>query len=281
MVCPDQRMSRPALFAALVGLALVTTVAAQPSADPHDYVLFAGTSIKMKEANILNGHVGVNSFEGRLIAAHTFTAPSSVVAADEVRFDKEPANSVMQQLYANIVELGPEGMPFATPIVADLAEACDFPSPFPGCDEQSPVGVDPGITVTLHPGTYGTLRMRGTPAAAGVIELTGGTYVFCDLKLSRNAEIHALAPSTIKVVDRASFGPNTSFAPAAGSGLGADDVQLFVAGSLIKFSRGAFSQANVCVPFGKLRIAADGTHVGMHVADSIKTQPVTLLLTPE
>jgi hypothetical protein len=274
----DQRMSRSALFAALLGSALATTVAAQPSADLHDYVLFAGTSIKLKDANLLNGDVGVNAFEGWLIAAHTFSAPSSVVAADEVRFDKEPANSVMQQLYANVVDLGPDGMPFATPIVADLAAGCDFPSPFPGCNENSPVGVDPGITVTLHPGTYGTVRMRGTPAAAGVIELTGGAYVFCDLKLSRNAEIRALAPSTIQIVERASFGPNTSFAPDAGSGLGANDVQLFVAGSQVKFSRGAFSEANVCVPFGKLKMAADGTHVGMHVADSIKAQPVTLSL---
>jgi len=276
---PDHRMSRPALFAAILALALATAVAAQPSADLHDYVLFAGTSIKMKDANILSGDVGVNAIEGRLIAAHTFSAPGSVVAADEVRFDKEPANSVMQQLYANLIDSGPDGMPFATPIVADLAAGCDFPSPFPGCDEDSPVGVDPGITVTLQPGTYGTVRMRGTPAAAGVIELTGGTYVFCDLKLSRNAEIHALAPSTIQIVDRASFGPNTVFGPAAGSGLEADDVQLFVAGSLVKFSRGAFSQANVCAPLGKLKMASEGMHVGMHVADSIKTQPVTLSLT--
>jgi hypothetical protein len=274
-------MSRPALFAAILALASATTVAAQPSADLHDYVLFAGSIIKMKDANVLNGHVGVNAFEGRLIASHTFTAPGSVVTADEARFDKEPANSVMQQLYANVVVSGPEGMPFATPIVADLAAGCDFPSPFPGCDELSPVGVDPGLTVTLHPGTYGTLRMRGTPAAAGVIELTGGEYVFCDVKLSRNAEIHALAPSTIQVVDKASFGPNTVFGPAAGSGLEADDVRLFVAGSLVKFSRGAFSQANVCAPVGKLKMAADGTHVGMHVADSIKAQPVTLSLTAD
>jgi len=277
---PDQRMSRPALFAALVGFALATSVAAQPSADLHDYVLFAGTSIRLKEASIVNGDVGVNALEGRLIAAHTFAAPSSVVAADEVRFDKEPANSVMQQLYANVVDLGPHGMPFATPIVADLADGCGFPSPFPVCDENSPVAVDPGITVTLNPGTYGTLRMRGTPAAAGVIELTGGTYVFCDLKLTRNAEIHALAPSTIEIVDKASFGPSTSFRPADGSGLGADDVQLFVAGSVVKFSRGSFSQANVCAPSGKLKMATDGMHVGMHVADSIKAQPVTLARTP-
>ena len=65
------------------------------------------------------------------------------------------------------------------------------------------------------------------------------------------------------------------------SDLGASDVPLFVAGSLVKFSRGAVSQADVCVPFGTLKIAADGTHVGMHVADSIKTQPVTLSLTAE
>jgi hypothetical protein len=278
---PDQRMSRPVLSAAVLAVALATTVAAQPSADLHDYVLFAGTLIKMKEANVLNGDVGVNAFEGRLIAAHTFSAPGSVVAADEVRFDKEPANSVMQQLYANVVDLGPQGTPFATPIVADLAAGCDFPSPFPGCDELSPVGIDPGITVTLHPGTYGTLRMRGTPAAAGIVELTGGNYVFCDVKLSRNAEIRALAPSTIQVVDKASFGPNTVFGPAAGSGLGASDVPLFVAGALVKFSRGSFSQANVCAPGGKLKFAADGTHVGMHVADSIKAQPATLSLTPD
>src|SRR4030095_13919105 len=109
---------------------------------------------------------------------------------------------------------------------------------FPGCDEFSPVGIDPGITVTLHPGTYGTLRMRGTPAAAGVIELAGGDYVFCDVKLSRNAEIRALAPSTIQVVDKASFGPDTSFGPAAGSGLGASGGPPFVPRGPVQCSPG-------------------------------------------
>jgi hypothetical protein len=271
-------MSRPVLAAAMLA-ALATFVAAQPSADLHDYVLFAGTTVKMKDAIILNGDVGVNALEGRLIAAHTFTAPDSVVAADEVRFDKEPANSLMQQLYANAVDSGPDGMPFATPIVADLAAGCGFPSPFQSCDEDAPVGVDPGITVTLQPGTYGTLRMRGTPAAAGVVELTGGTYVFCDLKLSRNAEIRALAPSTIEVIGKASFGPDTIFAPAAG--LDASDLRLFASGSLVKFSRETFSEAHVCAPLGKLKMASGGTHVGMHVAASIKAQPVTLSLTSD
>jgi hypothetical protein len=260
-----------------VALALATDVAAQPGTNINDYVLFATGAIKTKGPTISDGDVGVNDPDGRLLATRFFTAPNSVVASDRVRFDKNPSSTVLQQLYANVVEqFGPTATPFAPPIIADVKGACGFPNPVPPCAVGTTVDVPVGTTTTLPPGVYGNVRVHGTTLTAGVLLLTGGSYVFCDLKVSRSAELRVQAPATIDVVGKASFGPSSFFGPDTGSGLVASDVQLHVAGSLVKFARDSASNTRVCAPAAKLRMSEGGTHVGVYVAASIRTEEVTL-----
>jgi len=219
----------------------------------------------------------VNLFDGRLVAPRFFTAPNSIVAADRVRFDKNPMSTVLQQLFANVIEqFGPPSTPFTTPIIPDVKAACGFPVPFPACATNLDVDVAIGGTVVLPPGVYGRVRVHGTMLSAGNLVLTGGAYVFCDVKISRNAQLRVQTASTIDVVGKASFGPSSFFGPDTGSGLVASDIQLHSAGSLVKLTRDSFSEAHVCAPDAKMRMSQGGTHVGSYIAGFIRTQEVTL-----
>jgi hypothetical protein len=260
-----------------VALALGTDAGAQPSPNVNDYVLFATTAIKAKSVTVSNGDVGVNDAGGRLVAPRSFTGASSVVASDIVRFDKDPTKTVLQQLFANVVEQGGTGaMSFTTPIIGDVAGACGFPAPFPPCGPGLDVDVAVGTTTVLAPGTYGRVRVHGSSLSAGSLVLTGGTYVFCDVKASSNAQLRVQAPSTIDVLGRVTFGPGTYFGPDTGSGLVSSDIQLYAAGPLVKLTRSSFSKARICAPMGKIKLATGGTHVGVHVGASIRAESVTL-----
>ncbi len=272
-------MSRSTIASLLgaVAFALATDAGAQPSSNINDYVLFATGTIKTKGVNISDGDVGVNNPGGRLIAPRFFNGPNSVVASDRVRFDKNPSNTVLQQLYANTVEqYGPAPTPFTPPIIADVPMACGFPNPFPPCAPGVDVDVPVGVTTVLAPGTYGKVRVHGTSVSAGNLVLTGGTYVFCDLKVSRTAQVRVQNPSTIDVLGRVTFGPDTFFGPDTGSGLVASDIQLYASGQLVKLTRNSFSNVHICAPNAKLRLSQGGTHVGVYVAGFIRTEEVTL-----
>ena len=273
-------MSRSTIASLLgvVALALATDAGAQPSSNVDDYVLFATGTIKTKGVTISDGDVGVNDPGGRLIAPRFFTAPNSVVASDRVRFDRNPSNTVLQQLYANVVEqYGPTPTgPVATPIIADVAAACGYPDPFPPCAPGVDVDVAVSTTTVLPAGTYGKVRVHGTSASSASLVLTGGTYVFCDLKASRNAQVRVQAPSTIDVIGRVTFGPSTFLGPDGGSGLVASDIHLYSSGPLVKLTRDSFSNARICAPSAKMRLSQGGTHVGVYVAAFIRTEEVTL-----
>ena len=260
-----------------IALALVTEAVAQPSTNLNDYVLFAGTTIKTKGPTISNGDVGVNAAGGLLLAPRFFTAPNSVVVSDRVRFDKNPGSTVLLQLYANVIEqFGPLGTPFPPPIVANVKTACGYPAPFPACTPGVDVEIAVGMTTPLAPGAYGKVRVHGTSVSAGALVLTGGSYTFCDLKVSRNAQLRVQLASTINVVGKVSFGPSSFFGPDGGSGLVASDIQVYAAGSFVKLTRDSFSEAHVCAPDAKLRMSQGGTHVGVYVANFIRTEEVTL-----
>ena len=258
---------------------LASSAAAQPSSNLNDYVLFATGTIKTKGPTISDGDVGVNVLGGRLLAPRYFTAPNSVVASDRVRFDKNPMNTVLEKLYANTIEqYGPAATPFTPPIIADVKAACGFPSPFPPCAVGTTVDVPTGTTTVLAPGVYGRVRVHGTSLSAGTLLLSGGTYTFCDVKVSRTAELRAQAPVTVNVVGKAAFGPNTFVGPDTGSGLVAGDIQFYVAGSLVKFTRNSKSNLRICAPDSKMRLSQGGTHVGVYVAGFIRTEEVQLLI---
>ena len=265
------------LVAFALAMAVASDVSAQPSTNIDDYVLFAVTKIKTKGPNINDGDVGVNIAEGRLLAKRFFNAPNSVVASDRVRFDKDPSNTDIQQLYANTVEqYGPLPTPFTPPIIADVKAACGYPTPFPLCTLGNDVDVAVGTTTNLGPGSYGKVRVHGTSASAGSLVLTGGVYTFCDLKVGRNSQLRVQNASTVNVVGKVAFGPNSFLGPDGGSGLAASDIQFYAGGPLVKLTRNSFSEAHICAPDAKMRLTQGGTHIGVYVASYIRTEEVIL-----
>jgi len=182
-------------------------------------------------------------------------------------------------LYANTIEqYGPPATPFTPPIIANVKAACGCPAPFPPCAVGTTVDVPTGTTTVLAPGVYGCVRLHGVSLSAGTLLLSGGTYTFCDVKVSSTAELRAQAPVTVNVVGKASFGPSTFVGPDTGSGLVASDIQFYVARSLVKFTRNSESNVRVCAPDSKLRMSQGGTHVGVYVAGFIRTEEVDLLV---
>jgi hypothetical protein len=266
---------------AAIALALAgpRLLAAQPSANLNDYVLFAARAIQTKGPTIGDGDVGVNLASGELLAPRFFAAPKSIVASDVVHFDRTPTSTTLQQLFANTVVFGPPATPFTPPIIADVAAACGFPSPFPACDPQHPVEIPIGTATVLPPGTYGRVVVHGTAFGASTVTLTGGTYVFCQLKVSRASKLQAAAPVTIDVATKASFGPSTFFGPDPGvPTLRSSDVRLYVNGTLVKLTRDATSVAHVCAPNAHLRLSKGGVHTGVYVAGLIRTEEIFLAL---
>jgi hypothetical protein len=273
-------MSRRGFASVVVAVSLMVSAhaLAQPSANVDDYVLFAGGTLKTKGLTVADGGIGVNDAGGRLICRGALTAPSSMVAADRVRLDKTPGNTVVQQLFANIVEIGGTATPFSPPIVADVATACGFPAPFPVCAPGMDVDVPAGTTMNLAPGVYGKVRVHGSLLAAGVLVLNGGSYVVCDVKASRTAQLRVQTPTTLAVVGKVSLGPSAFFGPEAGSGLVASDIRLYANGPIVKLARQSYSEARLCAPSAKLKVSRGGTHIGSYVASYIRTQEVTLAL---
>jgi hypothetical protein len=259
-------------------LAMAARAGAQPSANVDDYVLLATGTLKTKGPTIADGDVGVNDAGGRLISRGPLTAPNSIVASDQVRLDNVPGNTVAQELFANVVEVGGTATPFSPPLVADVPGACGFPSPFPACAPGMDVDVAAGTTTNLAPGTYGKVRVHGSPLAAGVLVLTGGSYVVCDLKASRTAQVRVQAPATLAVVGKISLGPGAVLGPEAGSGLVASDVHVYASGPTVKLARQSHAEAHLCAPSAKLKMSRGGTHVGSFVASYIRTQEVTLAI---
>lgn len=270
---------RTTTWIAVAALALGASQAvAQPSTDLDDYVLFANSGLKTKGLTIPSGgDVGVNRMNARLVAPRFLVAPSSNVASDRVRLSLEPANTPIGQLYANVVERAAvPATAFTVPIIANLPAACGFPAPFPACDGGNDVKVTLGGTTALPPGVYGSVRVTGAQGIAATLELAGA-YTFCDLKVGRGSEVVFTGPTTLNVAGNVILGPDGYLGPELLSGLGASDVQLYVVGPKVRFSRGTDVTAHLCAPTAKLQMTQGGNHEGSFVADLIRTEEVSLM----
>lgn len=277
-------VSLPHMLAAVLALGaagIPGRAFAQPSTDLADYALFAERTFKSKGLTLTCGDVGVNQERGKLIAPRVFSAPERV-ASEIVKLGED---ATVGALYANLL-LGrnpPPATAWTPPILAtDIATSCGFPAPFPGCDVAGDLTVLAGTTTSLPAGVYGDVTVKGgfdefgvpTP---GVLELTGGTYTFCGMKLGKFAEVRFTAPTTVNVATNLRMQANNVWGSASGAGVAPSDITVFVAGSKVHYSRGAEVSATLCAPAAKCRLTKAGAHAGAVYCNVVRTEEITFV----
>ena len=158
------------------------------------------------------------------------------------------------------------------PDVAALEAACGFPASITSCDGSRFVFARPRADCEydsvpgnercdLAPGVYGRLRVLNDARLA----LAPGQYVFCSVKVGRDAAIEASGTTVLL--------PNGGFFRAGnGSEVGqaCGDLRVFMRGrGVVVFGRHVLAAARVCAPRAFLRLGHDNTLIGQFVADTI------------
>lgn len=268
---------RSILFATILAASMLAEAPAHavPSTNAADYVLLAGQLLNARNLLVESGDLAVSS--GELRSHNGIDAGSSVVAADQVDIDP---GSVCEELFSNsVVETGSgcgAAAGLSGPIFPDLAAACGFPPTPTACDPSRPVKVAHKQTQTLPPGVYGDLLVSGGNPGRGTLILEGGEYVFCRAHLGPRARLLVENATTIEIASDVNFGLGSLTGPASGSGLGAGDLSIFVAGAEARFQRRADLVGKICVPDGLLWLMSGVVLEGQGVANVIRTGRMTV-----
>lgn len=265
---------------AIVALGVLAgRVQAQPSSNLDDYVLFAEELLKPNAVLVPCGDIGVNAATGLLKQTNGITLTSGNCAANTARMDG--LGSIGGDLFANFTVNAVEPpLAFTPPILTgSLASNCGFPGAFPVCDLAQPVTVDAGMTLSLPPGTYGNVTVKGGYDAfllpnPGILQLQGGSYTFCNVKLSRFAEVRALAPVTVNVDGKLKMASDNFFGPDTGTV--ASDVLVYVNGTKVRYSRESTVTAKVCAPAAVCGLLDGGSHFGSIACRKLKARDVTV-----
>jgi len=258
---------------------LAGAAAAQPSSTLTDYVLFAEDWLKVKEVLVPCGDIGVNTSASFLKTSRGITVTTGDCVGNLVRSD---GLGSCVQLFANTA-INPfqPPIPFTPPVLSgDLATNCGFPVAFPACDPFNPVTVPAGTVMALPPGTYGSLTVEGffdtinQVPVFGVLQLTGGSYTFCNVKLGRYAQVRAQAPVTLNVNGKLKMQASNYFGPDTGAV--ASDVVVFVNGTSAKYARSSQVIAELCAPNARCGLPPDGDHLGGVWCDRVKATKTTI-----
>ncbi len=265
---------RPTLCVSVLLAALAGTPVAfgAVSSSLDAYSLFATDGMRVRNLRAGDGDLGVNA--GAFVARGTFAAPTAQIVADRADLGTGGACGA---LYANTaIGAGPTctGAGAApTPIIADVPTACGYPSSFPACNDAARLVVRAGRTV-LPPGVYGDVVVK-SPGALATLELTGGSYVFCSLRVGRHGEVRFRGPSQIHVAGVMKLGVGAQLAPVDGIAepLAAD---VWVAGKSTTLDRDSRVLATVCAPAAKLKLNRSRVE-GAAVAKEIRASGATVL----
>jgi len=254
-------------------LAVAHNVAAQPSSNLADYVVFADELLRPRALQVPCGDVGVNAPTGLLKETSGITVAGNCVG-NTVRMD---GLGSCGDLFANFtVNPTQPATPFTPPVLSgSLATNCGFPGSFPVCDLGQPVTVDPGTTLSLPPGTYGTVVVKGGRDQlgmpnGGVLELQGGSYTFCDVKLASWAAIHAMAPVTVNIGGKLKMSYANFLGPDTGHV--ASDVVVYVNGTSARYSRDSQVVARICGPLAICGVLPGGHHFGSLACRKVKVK---------
>jgi len=161
------------------------------------------------------------------------------------------------RLYQHAIVDGDVNTPLSLP-VEDPSPG--FPSFSPGTTD---VTVNPGDTVFLPPGDYGTVELLdciGMPSAILVLE-GNGNYNLSELIVGYNARVECQAACEIRIKGSLFLDALAALVPETGSGLTAGDIDIFVEGSDFKRN----------LSFSRVRIPEIGSGL------SAPSQPAVLL----
>lgn len=165
-------------------------------------------------------------------------------------------------------------VPFASPVVADVASACGFPDPFPACNPSKPITLGRDETQTLAPGSYGDVMLLGGAGKPAPLHLSGGSYSSCSLSARRGANVYADAPVTVTVMDAIELGDQSTTGPGPGTSLSAFDVHLFADGTRVHFAHASEIHAELCAPHATLFVTQGADIFGSFVAGVIRTERI-------
>lgn len=256
---------------------------AQRSMSVKDIQLDAPCNVGVNCAAVTqNGTCGVLA-----MADATFGEGTQVVG-DKVFFRRPGAR--LWQLFRNgggpltdVELLAPPESTFAAPVipgtcdagckpnVAALEAACGFPATIPECDNVMGVRATPDADCLfdslpgnkqcdLAPGVYGRLRVMNDSRLA----LSPGQYVFCGVKVGRNAAVEADGTTILMT--------RSSFKVGNGSEVGADcgDLTVLMRGfGVVSFGRHTLVASRVCAPQAYMRLGHGNTLIGQFVGDNV------------
>lgn len=205
-----------------------------PSNDIGDYVVLGLNSVWLRQgSDVHSGHVGAQTISpgpaldsgaevtvGRSV---TFHNPVSAIAGDTVKLK---LGSTVFDIFHN--ELDPASnatygqliTPLMLPLVANLPT---LPEITPGSTD---ITLAQNESLSLPAGAYGEITLKKN----AVLTLTGGIYHLANLNMGDDSQVLAAAPVEIRIAGRLQPGERAIIGPAAGGGLEATDLMLFVAG---------------------------------------------------
>jgi len=258
--------------------ATFTAVPPTPSTGLGDFVVLGQEGVWMRQDSIVHsGSIGANQAspgpylsEGSEVTigiGATLLDPTSTVMGDTVTV-KDNA-TVYDVSYNEIGGLGDILGQQITPVTLPLVDAFPpFPTVTPGTQDFD---VASQTTLTLDPGSYGTLQGR----IDSTIIFTGGVYHFQAWNLGDRVKVYFQAPTEIRIAGKLDVGQGSMVVPAPeATTLGATDILIYVNGQngstgtvnatpvAAKFGISSTVVANVYVPNGRLWLRENSHSTG-------------------
>jgi hypothetical protein len=280
-----------------MSLGLGSPAGAQPlRTDLSSYFVFAQKNASLKDLHLNDRcNVGVgctqpsgNSSCGVVNLDDVLFGDGSQIAGDVVKI--RSGGNVVQVFrnstnsLAGVTIRQPPVQPLSSPIVpgscgqgcstnpAPLEAACGFPNPFPSCNPNAPITVQPdkdcpGDTSTgngrcdLPPGVYGDIEVKN----AAKMTLSSGTYVACNFRVGKNSEVLGSA-SLILIPDGGFFRVNNSSLVGQQCG----DITVFIKGvGDVSLGKSSTIAAKVCAPQSTIGLGNGNQLTGQFIGDTV------------
>ena len=202
--------------------------------DISSFSVFATNSVWIRQgATLSGGDVGVNddspgpwlNSRSEIVIGRTVNIPDDIaIYGDTVKIKTNASvfDVHYNELKNNGSIRGTEHTPLQLPLDVSLP---NFPTPTPGTESRD---IARGETLTLGPGAYGEIVVRRN----ATLILIGGTYHFENLDMGAGGGSKVLfqAPTELIINQRLEPGRNAVIGPEEGSGVGANDILIYVNG---------------------------------------------------